>query len=298
MAFPTYPANGQVAVLNGIQYTYTSATNSWSRNPSSPLLVTTSNAVSYTAATSPPASGPSLLPGALWYNTLTDILYKYTYDGVNYVWVDEDSATVNVATGVTTYTGNNTTVVSGTLYINSAITTVGGSMSIAGNITNSGNLTTSGNLIASGNIIVSGGLTISGNITNNGNFVTGNIAGNVPAATSSSVASSVGYLGMPQNNSTTNYTLTLADIGKQVYISTTSNVTIPANSSVPFPIGTAISIITGPSATSNVFITTDTMYLAGNSTGSTGTRILAQNSMAGIVKVASTQWIISGAGLT
>ena len=31
MAFPTSPINGQVAVLNGIRYQYTSATNSWSK---------------------------------------------------------------------------------------------------------------------------------------------------------------------------------------------------------------------------------------------------------------------------
>ena len=33
MAFPTSPTNGQIAVQNGITYTYASATNSWTRNP-------------------------------------------------------------------------------------------------------------------------------------------------------------------------------------------------------------------------------------------------------------------------
>lgn len=31
MAFPSSPSNGQVAILNGITYTYTSTTNSWTR---------------------------------------------------------------------------------------------------------------------------------------------------------------------------------------------------------------------------------------------------------------------------
>jgi len=32
MAFPTSPTNGQTATINGIQYTYSSATNSWTLN--------------------------------------------------------------------------------------------------------------------------------------------------------------------------------------------------------------------------------------------------------------------------
>lgn len=32
MAFPSTPANGQLATLNGIQYVYSSTTNSWTRN--------------------------------------------------------------------------------------------------------------------------------------------------------------------------------------------------------------------------------------------------------------------------
>ena len=33
MAFPTSPINGQVAIVNGIRYTYATATNSWTRSP-------------------------------------------------------------------------------------------------------------------------------------------------------------------------------------------------------------------------------------------------------------------------
>jgi len=36
MAFPTSPVNGQTATLNGILYTYNSATTSWTRAPASP----------------------------------------------------------------------------------------------------------------------------------------------------------------------------------------------------------------------------------------------------------------------
>jgi len=34
MAFPTSPTNGQIATVNGISYTYSSTTNSWTRNTS------------------------------------------------------------------------------------------------------------------------------------------------------------------------------------------------------------------------------------------------------------------------
>jgi cytoskeletal protein CcmA (bactofilin family) len=295
MAFPTYPANGQVTVLNGIQYTYTSATNSWSRNPTSPLLVTTSNAVSYTAATSPPASGPSLLPGALWYNTATDILYTYTYDGVNYVWVDEDSATVNVATGVTTYTGNNTTVVSGTLYINNAATTVGGNLNVSGNITTTGAniIATSGN-IGFVNALFSGNNTVSGNLNITGNVV-GNISNGIVTTVANSAAS-FGYLGVPQNTQTSSYTVVATDAGKQVYLSANANVTIPSNASLPFPIGTILTVITGQNITANILTGGDTFIYAGSA--ATGTRTMVGNSIASCFKTASTSWLITGAGVS
>jgi hypothetical protein len=41
--------------------------------------------ITYTAATTPPAS-PAV--GDQWYNTSTDILYEYTYDGTTNYWVD------------------------------------------------------------------------------------------------------------------------------------------------------------------------------------------------------------------
>ena len=158
-----------------------------------------------------------------------------------------------------------------------------------------------------GNIVDTGALTIitgsSGNVTlaPNGTTVltvtTTGIVGNVLAATTATAANNVGYLGMPQN-ATGTATLTIADAGRHVYVTSASQtITIPANSSVAYPIGTAIAFIAGPSATTvSIAITTDTMYLAG--TGTTGTRTLAAYGMATAVKVASTTWFINGAGLT
>jgi hypothetical protein len=72
--------------------------------------------------------------------------------------------------------------------------------------------------------------------------------------------------------------------------------TVPANSSVAFPIGTAIVVINVAATPLSVAITTDTMTLVNTTT--TGTRTLAQNAMATLVKVGSTNWIIAGLGVT
>jgi len=111
---------------------------------------------------------------------------------------------------------------------------------------------------------------------------------------------SVGYLNIPQNSQSAAYTLVLADAGKHIFHpSTDANArtfTIPANSSVAYPIGTAISFINMTSQVVSIAITTDTMYLS--SAGTTGTRSLAQYGTATAIKITSTSWIISGSGLT
>jgi hypothetical protein len=114
----------------------------------------------------------------------------------------------------------------------------------------------------------------------------------------------VGYLNIPQNSQSTAYSLVLADAGKHILhpsADTTARIwTIPANSgggSVAFPIGTAITFINqNAGGVITISITTDTMRLAG--AGTTGSRTLAANGIATAIKITSTEWIISGTGLT
>jgi hypothetical protein len=110
----------------------------------------------------------------------------------------------------------------------------------------------------------------------------------------------VGFRNIPINSQSAAYTAVLADSGKCIFHpSTDANArtfTIPANSSVAYPIGTAISFVNMTSQVVSIAITTDTMYLAG--TGTTGTRSLAQYGTATALKIESNKWIISGAGLT
>jgi len=72
--------------------------------------------------------------------------------------------------------------------------------------------------------------------------------------------------------------------------------TIPANSAVPFPIGSELKIINQKN-TITIAITTDTMNLEPG--GTTGSRTLAADNNCTITKVAATVWVISGtSGLT
>jgi len=116
-----------------------------------------------------------------------------------------------------------------------------------------------------------------------------------PAATAA--ASSTGYIGMPQNSKSASYTLAASDAGKHIYVTVTGQtITIPANSSVAFEIGTAITVINAASVSTSIAITTDTLLLA--NAGTTGTRTLAAHGVATLIKITATSWIASGNGLT
>jgi hypothetical protein len=112
---------------------------------------------------------------------------------------------------------------------------------------------------------------------------------------------SAGYLNIPQNSQSTAYTAVLADAGKHLLHpsadTTARTFTIPANSSVAYAIGTALTFVNQASAgVMTIAITTDTMRLAG--AGTTGSRTLAANGIATALKLTSTEWIISGTNLT
>ena len=109
----------------------------------------------------------------------------------------------------------------------------------------------------------------------------------------------IGYLIIPQNPQTGNYTLVAADAGKHIYHasgSAAATYTIPANSSVSYTTGTAVNFVNLSANAVTIAITTDTMYLS--SAGTTGSRTLAQYGTATAMKIANTSWIIAGSGLT
>lgn len=118
--------------------------------------------------------------------------------------------------------------------------------------------------------------------------------------TAASIDQTLGYINAPVNEQSAAYTAVAGDSGKIIFHpSTDANArtfTIPANSSVAYPVGTVLTFVNMTSQVVTIAITTDTMYLAG--TGTTGSRSLAQYGIATAVKMTSTTWLISGTGLT
>lgn len=106
-----------------------------------------------------------------------------------------------------------------------------------------------------------------------------------------------GPAGIPQNVQNVNYTCVLADANGQILHNTGSSNThtIPANSVVPYDIGTTLTFVSLGGVLS-IAINTDTMYLGGGT--STGTRTLGVVGIATALKIGAGIWVISGAGLT
>jgi len=95
--------------------------------------------------------------------------------------------------------------------------------------------------------------------------------------------------------------LVLGDAGKHILHAAVDDnartFTIPANASVAFPIGTAVTFINlAPADDVTIAITSDTIYWAGD--GTSGSRTLKPYGIATAIKVTSTIWLISGVGLT
>jgi hypothetical protein len=128
-------------------------------------------------------------------------------------------------------------------------------------------------------------------------------SGDLKFMNAAGTAFDVGYRNIPQNAQTGSYTMVLADAGNHIYHASgagAATYTIPAASSVAYPLGTAITFINLSATSVSIAITTDTMYLS--SAGTTGTRTLAQYGSATAIKVSGVSssgiWVISGSGLS
>lgn len=119
-------------------------------------------------------------------------------------------------------------------------------------------------------------------------------------ATGTQLTDLCGYINIPQNSQSGNYTTVAGDAGKHLYhpsgAGAGDTVTIDSNANVAYPIGTALTFVNMDSNNLSIAITSDTLYLAG--AGTTGTRTLAQYGIATAIKLTSTTWLISGTGLT
>ncbi len=108
-------------------------------------------------------------------------------------------------------------------------------------------------------------------------------------------SASVGYLNIPQNAQTGSYGLVLADAGKHIYHASGAGAaayTIPANGTIAFPIGTAITIVNESATAPTVVITTDVLHYV--NVGAITQATIPQYNEITILKVTATLWLASG----
>lgn len=111
-------------------------------------------------------------------------------------------------------------------------------------------------------------------------------------------AVNAGALGgeITQNPQDGDYTFVLGDAGKHIFhdSATPHTYTIPANASVEFEVGTAITIVNNSGAGAiTLSITSDTLR-RGDGTAGTGSRTIAASSIATILKTKDTEWVLGG----
>ena len=127
----------------------------------------------------------------------------------------------------------------------------------------------------------------------------GDTATNLLIANSALSTTSAGYLGAPVNEEDGAYGFVLTDAGKMVRGNNASPMTytIPPNSAVAFPVGTAIVVRNVGAGT--ITITRGagvTLLLAGGSTSKDVA--LAQWGMATLIQETANNWVISGTGIS
>lgn len=111
-------------------------------------------------------------------------------------------------------------------------------------------------------------------------------------------SSNVGYLNVPINSKTADYTTVLADAGKAIVLTSGSGVTftIAANSSVQYETGTVLTFVNTTANTLDI-TSTDTIYL--NGTGGTATpHTVGAYAVATAIKLTSTTWFLIGNNIT
>jgi len=190
-----------------------------------------------------------------------------------------------------------------------SLTTVGstGAATFSSNVLNIPNYSVAGTVtsVATGTGLTGGPITSSGTIGIDSTVVTltGTQALTNKTITALASASTVqdsagtsyafGYRTMPQSANTSG-TLVLSDSAKHYYV--TSSITVPLNATVAFDIGTVITVVSNNTALTIIPASGVTLQLANSA--SAGTRSLASNGIATMLKVAVNTWYISGTGVT
>jgi hypothetical protein len=109
----------------------------------------------------------------------------------------------------------------------------------------------------------------------------------------------IGYRDIPQNAQDGAYSLALVDRGKHIYSQNSSGqtITIPASATVAFGIGATI-LFCNRGANPITLSPAGGVTLRQAGTTNTGTRTIAVNGVASIMKTGADEWFISGAGVS
>lgn len=150
-------SGGGTAALNGFSPNtvitanstgYLSNTTNLNFFTSNNNLVITGNIIAGGVRTTTSSSAPTnATVGDIWYETTSDIIYRYTYDGSGNYWLDITSPTVSVNTATSGSSGGGA-VASGVIYENS--------QNVASNYT----ITAGKNAMSAGPITINTGVTV------------------------------------------------------------------------------------------------------------------------------------------
>lgn len=103
---------------------------------------------------------------------------------------------------------------------------------------------------------------------------------------------------LPQTAKSTGWTLALAEsAGHDYYTGGAATATVPLNSGVAFPVGTAITIVNNGTGVLTIGRAAG-VAMKWSNTGADADRSLAVGGMATLLKVATDLWFISGGGLS
>lgn len=234
---------------------------------------TAADRAAYTPSPPTPASGAA--QGYFWHETDTGDSYSWK---AGTGWIKVNGIGTGPSTSLSQISSSLSGAISSTASLSSAVSTTIST-------TNSTNVTQSTSLSQISS-------SLSGAIANIDYTTTVTATGTPPT-------NAVGYLGAPQNIGldSGNVALALTDAGKSIYHSDANarDLTIPANGSVAFPVGTIMMGVNGNAAgVVTMKITTDTLRWG----TSTGQRTIAANASWTLYKELSTTWRLTGDGIT